>query len=58
VNVVRRLNLTFKRSGLIRNIETSKRKLLKASDEEKIRYELELKAYRQQVRLLDGMPHA
>ncbi len=53
MTVFRRLNRSFQRSTLIRNIEVSKRRLLKASDDEKIKYELELLAFRQQIRLLD-----
>ena len=53
MTVFRRLNRSFQRSTLIRNIEVSKRRMLKASDDEKIKYELELLAFRQQIRLLD-----
>ena len=47
-----RFSNAFRKSNLIRRIETSKRKLLKSSSKEAIRYELELIALRQQMRLM------
>jgi hypothetical protein len=44
----------FQRSAILHNIEVAKRKMLKASDREQIKYELELMAFRQQIRLMDG----
>lgn len=58
MNLLRQFSRSFRRSALIRNIEVSKSRLLKAADAEKIKYELELKAFRQQIRLLDSQPAA
>ena len=44
----------IRKSKLIRQIETSKRRLMKSSSEDAIKYELELIAFRQQMRLLDN----
>ncbi len=46
-----------KRSSLLRDIEVSKKKLLKATGDEKAKYELKLAACRQQIRLLDENFH-
>ena len=54
MKVFRHLGRSFRRSSLIRSIEVSKRKMLRASDAEKIKYELELMAFRKQIRLLDN----
>ena len=44
----------IRKSNLISQIENSKRKLIKSSTEEAIKYELELIALRQQMRLIDN----
>ncbi len=48
------LRSAFRKSNLIRQIENSKQGLLKSSSKETIKYELELIALRQQMRLLDN----
>ncbi len=44
----------FRKSSLIRQIETSKKKLIKSPSEKAVKYELKLIALRQQMRLLDS----
>ena len=57
MNIVNRVNRMVKRSSLLRDIEVSKRQLLKAPDSEKPKYEHKLAEIRQQIRLLDDPKH-
>lgn len=57
MSIVKRVNRMVQRSSLLRDIEVSKKKLLKAPDDEKAKYEQRLAACRQQIRLLDDPKH-
>ncbi len=57
MSIVNRVNRMVKRSSLLRDIEVSKKQLLKAPDSEKAKYEQKLAAIRQQIRLLDDPKH-
>ena len=58
IRVISRLNRMIQHSILIRQILASERKLSASTGQEQKKYELELLAFRQQVRLLDNhLPH-
>ena len=48
------LTRTFRRSSLISQIRATERKLSASTGQESKKYELELIAFRQQIRLLDS----